>query len=135
MMPILLPALEDGTKASMAMQDTHDQHPLRFDQVDEPVRAYDELPELRELRIPKPVATIWELCKGLSRIQDQLRKRTSVGVGVLRDEFYGSLKVLNRGLGPGYWASHFERRFLTCSWLWTRPAAAASILRWTFWRT
>ena len=135
MMPLLLPALEDWTKPSMAMEHPHDQNPLGFDQVDEPVRTYDELPEQRELRIPKPVTTVGELRKGFSCIHHQLRKRPRVGIGVLRDELYGSFEVLNRGLRPGYRASHFERRFLTCSWLWTRPAAAASMLRSTFWRT
>jgi len=113
----------------MAMQDRNDQHALWFGKVDEPVRTYDELSELRKLRIPEPVTTIWELRERFSCIHNQLRKRPSIGVGVLRDELYGSLQVPNRGLGPSYRASHFERRFLTWSWVWTRPAAAASMLR------
>ena len=128
-MLILLPALEGTTKAAMPMQDAHDEYPFGLDEVDEPIGPNDQLAEMSQLWITQPVAAVWEFGQGFGGVDHELRKGTGIGVGVLGDELYGSLEVVSGGLGPGYLSSHFERRFLTCSWERTRPAAAASTPR------
>ena len=119
----------------MPVQDRDDQDSLPFDKVHQPVGPDYQLTEPGQLRIGQTMTAVREPPKGLSGIDGELREASRIRVGVLRDERNGCLEVVDRGIGPDYWASHLERRFFTCSWLVTRPAAAACMLCSTFWRT
>ena len=59
-------------------------------------------------------------------VNGELRQAACIRLGVLRDELDRRLEVLNSRIRPDYSTSHFDRRFFTCSWLCTLPAAAAS---------
>lgn len=107
------------------MEHTNNQNAFGLDKIDQPVRPDDELTETRQLWIPELVAPIRVCDKRVRSFNGQLRQAARVRLGVLRDELDGRLEVLNGRIRPNYSASHFDRRFLTCSWLWTLPAAAA----------
>ena len=117
------------------MQDRDDEDSLLLDKVHQPIGPDNQLTKPGQLRIGQAMTAVREPPKGLSSIDGELREASCIRVGVLRDERNGCFEVLDRGIGPDYWASHLERRFFTCSWLVTRPAAAACMLRSTFWRT
>ena len=97
------------------MKDSNDQHTLLLDQVHEPVRADDELAILRQLAVREAMATVGEAPKRLGGVNCKLRQASCVCVGVLSNELDGGLEVLDRWIRPDYRASHFARRFFTCS--------------------
>ena len=119
----------------MPVQEGDYEDTLRLDQIDEAIGTHDELPEARKLRIGNPVPAVGEADERLRCVNGELSEIGCIGFRVLGDELDGGYQIVDGGVGPDYLASHLERRFFTCSWLWTRPAAAASMLRWTFWRT
>ena len=97
------------------MKDCNDQHTLLLNQIHEAVGADDEFAILRQLAIREAMATVGEAPKRLGGVNRELRKASCVRVGVLGNELDGGLKVLDRGIRPDYRASHFARRFFTCS--------------------
>ena len=133
--PSLPPALERTTQRTMSVKHSNDEYTLRLDQVDEAVGADDEHPEPREFKVGDLVAPVREPIKRLGGVNGKLSQIGGIRLGVLGNELNGRFQILDGGVSPDYLASHLERRFFTCSWLWTRPAAAASMLRWTFCRT
>jgi hypothetical protein len=119
----------------MPVEDRDDQHTLRFNNVDESIRTDDEFPAARKLGIRDLVASVGRVTKGFGSINGELSKVGGIRGGVPGNELNCRFQVVDGGLSPDYLASHLERRFFTCSWLWTRPSAAACMLRSTFWRT
>lgn len=119
----------------MPVQQGNDENSLLLDQVDEPVGSDDQLPKTGQRRVGKPVTPIRKALERLGRIDRELGQAPGVDLGVPGDESDGVFEVVDGGIGPGYLASHLERRFFTCPWLWTRPAATASMLRSIFCRT
>lgn len=116
----------------MPVQKGNDEDALGLDQVGEAVGAHDKLAEASKLGIRYPVTTVGKADEGFRGIHSELRQVGGVGRRVLSDERNGRLQVVDGGVGPDYLASHFPRRFFTCPWLCTRPAAAARMLRSTF---
>jgi len=127
--------LEGSAERAVPMQDRDDENSLLLDKVHKPIGPDNQVTKPGQLRIGQAMTAVRELPKGLSSIDGELREASCIRVGVLRDERNGCFEIVDRGIGPDYWASHLERRFFTCSWLVTRPAAAACMLRSTFWRT
>jgi hypothetical protein len=97
------------------MKDCNDEHTLLLNQVHEAIGANDELAILRQLAIGETMATVGEAPKGLGGVNRELRQASGIRVGVFGDELDRGLKIVDGGIGPDYRASHFARRFFTCS--------------------
>jgi hypothetical protein len=63
------------------------------------------------------VSSVGRFGQRLSRLDRQLRQAARVCFRVPRYELDGRLEILYGWISPDYLASHFARRFLTCSWL------------------
>jgi hypothetical protein len=70
----------------MSMENRHDDHALRLDQVDETVGTHQELAITGELWVSQPVTAVGEPDQGLRGVYCQLSKVGSVGGGVPGDE-------------------------------------------------
>lgn len=114
------------------MQNRDDEYPLSLDEIDQAVGAEKKLAKAREFRIAKPVPPVGKVHQRVSSINRELRQAPGIPLRVPGNEFDSGFEVFDGGARPDYRTSHFAKRFLTCSWVWTRPAATASMLRWTF---
>ena len=113
----LCPALESLLQRAVPVENCDDEHPLGFNQIDQPIGPDDELAETRELRVTQAVSSVRGSDQRLSCLDRQLRQAARVRFRVPRYELDGRLEILYGWIGPDYLASHFARRFLTCSWL------------------
>jgi hypothetical protein len=89
--------------------------PFRFDLIDEPVRPDDQLAKASMGWVGKWTTTLAEFGQRIASIADALRKSSREGRRIAPDELDGLDQIIGRRLGPDYFASHLERRFLTSS--------------------